>query len=94
MSKKAIEAQERLEKLVAGTEANPDGPDIGATTLQEHVETVNSAVYQVSQTKAAYAQALETRNAAIKAATDAAIQADYVLKAHYGRRSPKLVEYL
>jgi len=93
MSQKAVQVQERLEKLIAGEQANPDGPQIDAAGLQQHIETVNTHEYQVSQAKLALSGAVEARDAAVKAARDAAVKAEYTVKAHFGPRSPKVKEY-
>ena len=45
MVKKAVTIQERLEQLIAGAGANPDGPALDVAGLQAHVTRLNELEY-------------------------------------------------
>ena len=94
MAKKAVTIQERLEKLIADAEANPEGPDIGAAKLKERVAKINASDYKVTQAKLAVTQAVEARDSDVDDGASEAQKAEFTLKAHYGARAAKLKEYI
>jgi hypothetical protein len=94
MAKKAVTTQERLEKLIAGANANPDGPTLDVAALKGLVDTLNGLEYQVSQAKLALSQAVKTRNAQVKDAVDTIVKAELAVKSHYGPRSAKVKEFV
>ena len=94
MAKKAVNAQERLEALVAGVDANPNGPQLNVSLLKDHVATLNDLEYKLGQAKLALKAASKARDAGLKVALDDVVKAEYAVKAHYGPKSPKVKEYI
>ena len=94
MAQKAVTTQERLEKLVAGAAANPDGPNLDTQTLQGHVTALNTLEYDVSQAKLALTTKVKARDERLALATTDAQKSEFAVKAMYGPRSPKLKEYI
>jgi len=92
MVKKAVSTQERLEKLIAGAGANPDGPALDAAQLQVHVTRLNELEYGATQARLALAAAVKARDEYL--AQEATYKAEYAVKAFYGPRSPKVKEYV
>ena len=94
MAKKAVQLQERLEKLIAGTNANPDGPRLDLARLNQHVATLNDLEYKVLQAKQTLRAATKARDNELTAALDSVNRSEYAVKAHYGRASSKLRDFI
>ena len=94
MAKAAVSAQERLEQLIAGAGANPDGPSLNVATLQGYVAELNSLEAALNQAKLALKAAAQTRDDRLKAVLGEITKAELTVKAHYGPKSPKVKEYV
>ena len=94
MVKKSVTIQERLEQLIAGAGANPDGPALDVAGLQAHVTRLNELEYAATQARLALAAAVKARDENLAQFQEETYKGEYAVKAFYGPRSPKVQEYI
>ena len=94
MAKKAATMQERLEKMIAGANANADGPTIPVETFQKYVADLNALEYKVTQAKTALGETVKERDAYLAQVDADMWKAERAVESHFGRRAARLKDYI